>query len=56
LAGRKIKGETRKKYYTGINKKMMKKIVKGTSEPSVPQTTGDKQPIIHELTVLNDKK
>jgi hypothetical protein len=35
---------------------MMKKIAKGTSEPSVPQITGDKRPIIRELTVLNDKK
>jgi hypothetical protein len=34
---------------------MMKKIVKGTSEPSIPQTTGDKRPIISELTVLNDE-
>jgi hypothetical protein len=32
LAGRKIKEETRKND-TGINLKMMKKIVKGTSEP-----------------------
>jgi hypothetical protein len=32
MAGRKIKGETRKNY-TGMNLKMMKKIVKGTSEP-----------------------
>jgi hypothetical protein len=35
---------------------MKKNIVKGTSEPWVPQITGDKRPIIHEMTVLNDKK
>ncbi len=34
----------------------MKKVVKGTSEPWVPQKTGDKRPIICELTVLNDEK
>jgi hypothetical protein len=31
-------------------------MVKGTSEPWVPQITGDKKPIIHDLTVLYDKK
>jgi hypothetical protein len=43
MAGRKTRGETRKNY-TNINKKMIKKI------------TGNKQGIIRELKVLNDKK
>ncbi len=40
---------------TGINlKNDEKKLVKGTSEPSVAQITGDKRIIICELTVLDD--
>ena len=55
LAGRKIKGETKKKWYR-YKLKNDEKIVKGTSEPWVPQTTGDKRPIICELTVLDYEK